>query len=26
VPGDPQVGVAAAGGGPLAGCVLLTRQ
>jgi acetyl-CoA acetyltransferase len=26
VPGDPQVGLAAAGGGPLAGCVLLTRE
>jgi acetyl-CoA acetyltransferase len=26
VPGNPQVGVAAAGDGPLAGCVLLTRQ
>jgi acetyl-CoA acetyltransferase len=26
VPGDPEVGIAAAGGGPLAGCVLLTRQ
>jgi acetyl-CoA acetyltransferase len=26
VPGNPQVGIAAAGGGPLAGCVLLTRQ
>jgi len=25
VPGDPQVAVAAAGGGPLAGCLLLTR-
>jgi acetyl-CoA acetyltransferase len=25
VPGDPEVGVAAAGGGPLAGCLLLTR-
>lgn len=25
VPGDPQVGVAAAGGGPLAGCLLLAR-
>ena len=25
VPGDPQVGVAAAGGGPLGGCLLLTR-
>ncbi len=26
VPGDPEVGVAAAGGGPLAGCLLLTRR
>jgi acetyl-CoA acetyltransferase len=26
VPGNPQVGVAAAGGGPLGGCLLLTRQ
>jgi acetyl-CoA acetyltransferase len=26
VPGSPQVGIAAAGGGPLAGCVLITRQ
>jgi acetyl-CoA acetyltransferase len=26
VPGDPQVAVAAAGGGPLGGCLLLTRQ
>ena len=26
VPGDPEVGVAAAGGGPLAGCLLLTRS
>jgi len=26
VPGNPRVGIAAAGGGPLAGCVLLTRQ
>jgi acetyl-CoA acetyltransferase len=26
VPGTPQVGIAAAGGGPLAGCVLLTRR
>jgi acetyl-CoA acetyltransferase len=26
VPGDPQVAVAAAGGGPLAGCLLLTRR
>jgi acetyl-CoA acetyltransferase len=26
VPGEPEVGIAAAGGGPLAGCVLLTRQ
>ena len=26
VPGAPQVGIAAAGGGPLAGCLLLTRQ
>jgi acetyl-CoA acetyltransferase len=26
VPGDPQVAVAAAGGGPLAGCMLLTRE
>ena len=26
VPGNPEVGVAAAGGGPLAGCLLLTRQ
>ena len=26
VPGNPQVGIAAAGGGPLAGCMLLTRQ
>lgn len=25
VPGNPEVGVAAAGGGPLAGCLLLTR-
>jgi hypothetical protein len=25
VPGDPEVAVAAAGGGPLAGCLLLTR-
>ena len=25
VPGDPQVAVAAAGGGPLGGCLLLTR-
>ena len=25
VPGDPEVGVAAAGGGPLGGCLLLTR-
>jgi acetyl-CoA acetyltransferase len=25
VPGEPEVGVAAAGGGPLAGCLLLTR-
>jgi acetyl-CoA acetyltransferase len=25
VPGDPQLAVAAAGGGPLAGCLLLTR-
>jgi acetyl-CoA acetyltransferase len=26
VPGNPQVGIAAAGGGPLAGCVLLARD
>jgi acetyl-CoA acetyltransferase len=26
VPGKPQVGLAAAGGGPLAGCMLITRQ
>jgi len=26
VPGDPRVAVAAAGGGPLAGCMLLTRD
>ena len=26
VPGSPRVGIAAAGGGPLAGCMLLTRQ
>jgi len=26
VPGDPEVGVAAAGGGPLGGCLLLTRS
>jgi acetyl-CoA acetyltransferase len=26
VPGDPEVGVAAAGGGPLAGCLLLSRH
>ncbi len=26
VPHDPEVGVAAAGGGPLAGCLLLTRR
>ena len=26
VPGDPEVGVAAAGGGPLAGSLLLTRS
>jgi acetyl-CoA acetyltransferase len=26
VPGDPRVAVAAAGGGPLAGCLLLTRD
>ena len=26
VPGAPEVGVAAAGGGPLAGCILLTKQ
>ncbi len=26
VPGDPQVAVAAAGGGPLGGCLLLTRS
>jgi acetyl-CoA acetyltransferase len=26
VPGDPEVAVAAAGGGPLAGCLLLTRR
>jgi acetyl-CoA acetyltransferase len=26
VPGNPRVGIAAAGGGPLAGCVLLTRD
>ncbi len=26
VPGGPEVGVAAAGGGPLAGCLLLTRR
>jgi acetyl-CoA acetyltransferase len=26
VPGDPEVGVAAAGGGPLAGCLLLTNH
>jgi acetyl-CoA acetyltransferase len=26
VPGDPRVAVAAAGGGPLAGCLLLTRE
>jgi len=26
VPGQPEVGVAAAGGGPLAGCLLLTRR
>ena len=26
VPGNPQVGLAAAGGGPLAGCLLLTRN
>jgi acetyl-CoA acetyltransferase len=26
VPGNPEVGITAAGGGPLAGCVLLTRQ
>jgi acetyl-CoA acetyltransferase len=25
VPGNPQVGITAAGGGPLAGCLLLTR-
>jgi acetyl-CoA acetyltransferase len=26
VPGDPEIGVAAAGGGPLAGCLLLTNR
>jgi hypothetical protein len=26
VPGDPEVAVAGAGGGPLAGCLLLTRR
>ena len=26
VPGDPQVGVAAAGGGPLGGCLLIARE
>lgn len=26
VPGKPQVGIAAAGGGPLAGCMLITRR
>jgi acetyl-CoA acetyltransferase len=26
VPGSPEVGVAAAGGGPLGGCLLITRQ
>jgi acetyl-CoA acetyltransferase len=26
VPGNPQVGITAAGGGPLAGCLLLTRS
>jgi acetyl-CoA acetyltransferase len=26
VPGDPEIGVAAAGGGPLAGCLLLTHR
>jgi acetyl-CoA acetyltransferase len=26
VPGSPRVAVAAAGGGPLAGCLLLTRE
>lgn len=26
VPGAPEVGLAAAGGGPLAGCILLTRE
>ena len=26
VPGDPEVGVAAAGGGPLGGCLLITRS
>ncbi len=26
VPGDPQIAIAAAGGGPLGGCVLLTRS
>jgi acetyl-CoA acetyltransferase len=26
LPGDPEVGVAAAGGGPIAGCLLLTRS
>src|SRR5882757_2532041 len=26
VPGNPQVGITAAGGGPLGGCLLLTRQ
>ncbi len=26
VPGTPEVGVAAAGGGPLGGCLLLTRR
>jgi hypothetical protein len=25
VPGSPEVGVAAAGGGPLGGCLLITR-
>jgi hypothetical protein len=26
VPGDPQIAVAAAGGGPLGGCLLLVRE
>ena len=26
VPGSPEVAIAAAGGGPLGGCILLTRR